>query len=430
MEYNQEQLENKLEQIQNLEEVSENNYQLIQKFYQHIYVDDNIGNERVYKYLTTWKSLFSTNSKYSDRNLIPQEIDLEEASKGDLREVVTRIKASDYSDWMKSDFKVTIKKFYNTIWPDEFDRPKRVKKILAADFLKKSSNIENKREVEALTPSEIMAMSEAGTNSRDQLLPVFLFETGARIGEVMGRNAKGYEAEGVKLKDLEMKQKYADVEIETLKNQKKGSKNLQLIQSVGLLRDWLEDHPCKDDPEAHLFVSLGREKPGSSISQKRIAEILRKLADRAGIKKSIYNHVFRHSSATHKATELGWNIQRLMYWHGSTDPEWAKGYVHEDEERMKAQRLEEEGLETSDDQRDNSLDIQECPRCSERVDPFASYCPQCSLALDQRVAQDLEETKDPVKDELIEELKQEVGLSESELEEKIREKVRNRNDSD
>lgn len=423
MEYNQRQLQNKLQDLKDLEQVSQQNYEILEDFYQRIQVDDNIGNERIYKYLTTWKTLFNTSEEYSENNLIPQDLQLTEAEKKDIRQVAANIQASSYSDWMKSDFKVTIKKFYNTIWPDEFDRPKRVKKILAADFLKKPTNIQNKRELKALTPSEIRAMSQEASNPRDQLLPVFMFETGARIGEVMGRDAKGYECEGIKLKDIEMKQKYADVEVETLKNENKDSKNLQLIQSVGLLRDWLEQHPRKEDPEAHLFVSLGRKNRGKKLGQKRIADILKELAEEAGIEKPIRNHVFRHSSATHKATELGWNAQRLMHWHGSSDPKWAKGYVHEDKDRMKAARLEEEGLETDDIKKDNALDVQECPRCEESVDPFASYCPSCSLALDQRVAQGLEETKDPVKDELINELKDEIGISETELEERIREKV-------
>lgn len=424
MEYNQTQLENKLEDIKNLEQVSEANQEIIEEFYRYILVDDDIGNERIYKYLVTWKSLFNTSEEYSNRNLIPEDIKLEQATKKDVRKIVSNIKASEYSDWMKSDFKVTLKKFYNTIFEDKFERPKRVKKILDADFLKKSTNIQNKRTLEALTPTEVKEMSEQASNPRDKLLPIFMFETGARIGEIQGRNAKGYECEGVKLKDIDLRQKYADVEIETLKNENKGSKNLQLIQSIGLLRDWLEAHPRKDDPEAYLFVSLGRVHTGKKLGQKRIADILRQLADQAGIDKIITNHVFRHSSATHKATELGWNIQRLMYWHGSSDPEWAKGYVHEDEDRMKAQRLEEEGLETEQDTKDKALELQECPRCEESVDPFSSYCPNCSLALDQRVASNLEKTRDPVKNDIINELKEEIGISEEDLEQRIREKTR------
>ncbi|MFB6115009.1 MAG: tyrosine-type recombinase/integrase [Candidatus Nanohalobium sp.] len=424
MEYSDQTLQKKLDELENHENISEENYELIEDFYQRIKVDDNIGNERIYKYLTSFKSLFDTSEEYSKKNLIPSDFSLKKATKDDMREVVTRIQSSSYSDWAKSDFKVLLKKFYGTIWGDEFDRPKRVKKILAADFLKKSRNIQNKRSLEALTPSDVKAMAEAAENPRDKLMPIFMFETGARIGEVLGRDAKGYEAEGVKLKDIEMKQKYADVEVETLKNQQKDSKTLQLVRSVGLLQDWLEQHPRKDDPDAHLFVNISKKNKGEVIDQKRFSDVLKELADRAGVEKPIRNHVFRHSSATYKGTELGWNAQRLMYWHGSSDPEWAKGYCHQDEDRMRSARLEEEGIEDADSQKDAALDIRECPRCETSVDPFASFCPQCSLALDHETAQETHTTSEEVLDDVIDEIKDEIGLSDAEIEQKIREKTR------
>jgi len=425
MEYNQEQLQSRINDLKTLETTSEEDIEIVEEFYQHIYVDDNVGNERIYKYLTSFKTLFSTpDNKLSDKNIIPEELNLRKAEKQDLREVVSRIKESSYSDWSKSDFKVLLKKFFNTIWSDEFDRPKRVKKILGADFLKKKTNIENKREIKALTPSDVKAMAEEATNTRDRLLPIFMFETGARIGEIQGREVKDYECEGIKIKDVELKQKYADVEVETLKNKNKGSKTLQLVRSVGLLQDWLEDHPRKDDPEAHLFVSLGRVHTGRKLEQKRISDVLKKLAEKAGVEKPIRNHVFRHSSATYKGTELGWNAQRLMYWHGSSDPEWAKGYCHQDEDRMKSARLEEEGIEDDETGSDDALELTECPRCSETVDPFASYCPSCSLALDRDAAQKSKDAETEVRDEVIDEIKEELGWSDRKLEELIREKTR------
>jgi len=430
MKYEDERLEKTLLKLQNLEEVTNQNYEAIEEFYTRVYSRDKIGNQRIYKYLTTWKSLFQTDPEYSSENIISKDLNLREATKDDYRKVNVRIKKSDYSEWTKTDFKTTIKKFYKVLYPDELERPKRIKKIIRADFLKRKPNIQNKKETKALTASEIKQMSLEASNSRDRLLPIFLFETGARISEVMGQEAKDYECEGIKLKHVELKEKYADVDVPTLKNKHKGKKKLQLVRSVGLLREWLEEHPRGNDPEAPLFCNIAREHKGQSVSKERISDILVELSERADIDKPIRNHVFRHSSATYKGTELGWNTNRLMYWHGWSDPDMAKKYQHEDEDRMKAQRLEEEGLQSSETSRDKALDIEECPRCSESVDPFSSYCPNCSLALDQRIAADLENTKDPVKDELIDELKQEIGISDSELEEMIREKVQQQQQRD
>ena len=99
-------------------------------------------------------------------------------------------------------------------------------------------------------------------------------------------------------------------------------------------------------------------------------------------------------------------------------------YTHHDEDRMRAERLEEEGIEDSESRKDDALEIKECPRCGETVDPFASFCPQCSLALDHETAQETQNTSDAVKEDLIDDIRQELGISDAELEQKIREKTR------
>jgi len=421
--HTQEKLENNLEELKDLENVNEQNSESIQKFYKRLRLSDSVGNERIQKYISAFTTLFDTSKEYSDENFIPSDLILEEATKDDIRDVVFRIQESSYSQWTRNDFKVCLKKFYNTIFEDEIDRPDRIKKILRADFLKKDSNIENKKELEALTASEIKEMSEQASNPRDKLLPVFMFETGARIGEITGRDVKGRKYEGVRLKDVDLKEKYADVEIETEKNNDSDRKSLTLIRCVGLLQHWIENHPCQGDPESNLFVTVAQNNKGDDLGSARIKEILRQLASEAGIDKPITNHVFRHSSATYKGTELGWNQQRMMYWHGWNDEKMASKYCKQDEDRIKAQRLEEEGLEDDETGSDKALELQECPRCGESVDPFSSYCPQCSLALDRDAALQAQDAETEVRDELIEEIKEELGWSDEKLTQKIREKT-------
>ena len=304
MKHTKQHLEDRLKALKEKDKVSEENCQSIQKFYKRLRLSDSVGNERIYKYLSAFNSLFDTPKSKSDKNFIPEDLVLEKADKEAIREVVFRIQESSYSQWSRNDFKVLLKKFYNTIYEDEIDRPDRIKKILRSDFLKKDSNIENKREIQALTASEVKKMSKQGNNPRDRLLPVFMFETGARIGEITGRDVSDSSYEGVRIKDVDLKQKYAEVRIETEKNEKNDRKTLTLVRCVGLLQDWLEEHPC-DEPDSNVFVTYARNNKGSDLGSARIKEILRELAQKAEIDKPITNHVFRHSSATYKGTELG-----------------------------------------------------------------------------------------------------------------------------
>jgi len=423
MKHTKSKLEERLNALQNNSQITEENFTSLKKLYKRLRLSESVGNERIYKYLCSWKSLFDTPSSKHSENFIPKDLVLEQADKEDIRDVVFRIQESSYSQWSKNDFKVCLKKFYNTIYDDEIDRPDRVKRIIRSDFLKKDTNIENKREIEALTASEVKKMSQQAENPRDKLLPVFMFETGSRVGEITGRDVSDNQYEGVRLKDVNLKQNYAEVEIETEKNDKTSRKTLTLVRSVGLLQDWIEKHP-NTDQESKLFVTYSNSSKGRNLDAARIKEILRDLADKAGIEKTITNHVFRHSSATYKGTELGWNQQRLMYWHGWNDEKMASKYCKQNEERIKAQRLEEEGIEDKDSQADDALDIVECPRCGESVDPFSSYCSNCSLALDQRVAQDTKEEPEDVMDEVIDEIRKEAGLTEEDIKEMVREKTR------
>lgn len=405
--YSKNNIQERLDKLENLEYISEKNFEHLKNFIRNLQLDGNLGESRVYWYISKFKML---HKKFIDDDTV-----LKECSVDEIRNIVGRIEQTDYADWSKWGFKTALKRFFNTQYEHKFDRPKRVKKILDSDALKKRRNIENKRDTEAIEPSEIMDMVEEAENERDKLMPLFMFETGARIGEALGLRG----AEGIKLKDIELKQKYAKVEVETLKNKNKGSKEQQLVRSVGLLQDWLEKHPRSDDPEAHLFVNIGSKYKGKCMSEKNFADVLRKLAEKAGVDKPIRNHIFRHSSATYKGTELGWNLNRMMYWHGWTDPKMAKKYCKENEKRMRAQRLREEGIEPDEEEDGDALEMKVCSRCGEKCAPTSKYCGNCSLSLDKEVAiqeEELKEAGDVVTTERLEE-----NLSEEEIKERKKE---------
>ena len=51
-------------------------------------------------------------------------------------------------------------------------------------------------------------------------------------------------------------------------NGKTGSRSLTLIQSIPYIKDWLDDHPSKNNPDSWLFVSLN----GHDNGRKRLNE--------------------------------------------------------------------------------------------------------------------------------------------------------------
>ena len=403
----------KLEELKNLEYVSEENFSNVEEFTEHIRADTNISNQRIYKYLCTFKVLFK---EYLDFNI-------KEASKKDWRKAAGEINNSDKSPHTTRDYIVTAKKYYNTVYEEETERPKRVKKILNASFMSTNSPQGRIREYEPLTPDQVMAMVQEASNPRNKLLPLFMFETGARVGEILGLE----EAKGIRLKDIELKEKYADVDIETLK--KKDSmgdypvRTLPISRSVDLLQKWLEQHPRKDEKDAQLFCNLRAGKgteAGDPMAYRNLNKTLDKLAEAADIDQRVSPHIFRHSSATHKGVE--WNAERLMWWHGWDQMETAQNYVQQNEKRLKNSYLEEEGIRDTEEEASDNYSLKECGRCGEEWPPTVNFCGTCSLALDEDTAvdaKDAQEAKDKAVKEGLKSGKNRLLERVKELEEKI-----------
>jgi integrase len=372
--------EERLQKLENQEYVSSENFDAFEEFVKCCQADDAVSNRRIYDYVTKFKALFK---KFVD-------VPLKEADKKDIRDVVGSIQGSDeYSEWSKKDFKTSLRKFYYTIYSDELDRPRRVKKILKSGLLAHSGTPENEVEKVPLTPEEVVAVKDSANNVRDKFLVFFLFETGARIGEVLGLPQDGVSP--LKIGDLNIKSQFVEVTIPTIKNDK-GKRNLVLTKSVGLLQRWLENHPCGEDKQAPLFVNLNKGR-GSPMSRKNVGKILRRASNEAGIDKTVTPHIFRYTSATYYATEKDWSTTKLMQWFGWKQPNMVDRYCKRDEERLKRHKLENAGIEV-DGSGSEILDEQICGSCGHTNSPTRKYCGGCRLALSKDVAQEQQSVED------------------------------------
>lgn len=360
--YTLQDLDDKLDELQNLEYISDHNFSVIEDMTGRLKADPDVSNNRIYKYLYTYKTLFK---KFID-------FKLDEPSKEEMRKAVGNIEASDYSQWTKQDWRKIIKRTLRTLYDDETERPKEITQILNARFMKGYKSIERKHEIEPLKPQEVLDMSDSANHPRNMLMPVFYFESGARISEILG----------VTISDVQLYPDYAEVKFKSMKNDK-GPRELVLTKSVDLLRKWLEIHPRRDEPEAPLFVNIGSGKGshvGEQLTQSNSLKIHRKLAERVGIEKRITNHLYRHSSATFYG--MYYSVARMMYKYSWKELETAKTYVHENSERMKKQTLVEEGIE--EDEKEESFSRQICAECGESWCPTTKYCGKCSKELEQQ----------------------------------------------
>ena len=138
----------------------------------------------------------------------------------------------------------------------------------------------------------------------------------------------------------------------------KGSKErLVPIEGVAIdrVREWLVTRMgCKVKPseEDYVFVSLTR---GSRLSRISLFVYIKDYAERAGIKKNISPHTFRHSFATH-LLEGGANLRAIQMMLGHEDISTTEIYMHIDKSKLRTEILEHHPRNILYEERKNDID--------------------------------------------------------------------------
>ncbi len=190
-----------------------------------------------------------------------------------------------FSEATKADIKKTIKKFWK--WKDGNNRqyPPLVEWI---------ETIEPVKAIPALTKDQIECLIEYTADPRNKALIRVLFDSGARIEELL--NVRLGDDHLTFRDDLDCYQ----IRLEFSKTL---PRTISLPLSTKELRRWLERHPEKGNSEAQLFpLSYGNTRT-----------ILHRIGKRA-LGRSVNPHLFRHSSATYYANLL--NRYQLCYRYG------------------------------------------------------------------------------------------------------------------
>ena len=176
---------------------------------------------------------------------------------------------------------------------------------------------------------------------RDRAIIEVLYGCGLRISELCN----------LRISQLYMEDKYIRVK-------GKGSKErLVPIEGVAIdrVREWLVTRMgCKVKPseEDYVFVSLTR---GSRLSRISLFVYIKDYAERAGIKKNISPHTFRHSFATH-LLEGGANLRAIQMMLGHEDISTTEIYMHIDKSKLRTEILEHHPRNILYEERKNDID--------------------------------------------------------------------------
>ncbi len=280
------------------------------------------------------------------------DIDISNLSKSDIISVIAWTERHYKNENTKNSYKYTLRKFLD--WQGlEYRQTVPINRNIRHSKLPE----------ELFTEQEIVNMINSTFNPRDAGFISSIYEAGARIGE----------HGNPKLKHI-IRDEYGIV---LMVDGKTGMRRIRLIWSVPFLIQWLECHPQKDDPEAYLWVQL--KKPYEQLEYQAFAQIIKRAAKNAGIKKRVYPHLFRHTRSTHLASHLT-ESQMKIYLGWAGDSRMPKIYVHLSGKDVDDAILNLYGIKPPEDDRVPLLKVTSCPRCKQTVPEFSGFCNYCGFA--------------------------------------------------
>lgn len=282
--------------------------------------------------------------------------------KKDIIRLVRILEKQDYTPHTKHDYKVVFKRFFKWLRDSE-EYPEEVR-WLKTTIKRDDSTIPE----ELLTQDDVEKMINEAHHPRNKALISLLYESGCRVGEVLS----------LKVKHVSFDDHGAKVVVKG----KTGMRKIRLIACIPYLSTWIENHPKGDNPDASLWPIVGTRNNGGDIQYSNIRKLLQKVAKRAGIKKRVNPHIFRHSRATYLANHLT-EAQMNQYFGWVQGSDMPSTYVHLSGRDIDAPILKLNGIKVEkEEEQKEKIAPKKCKRCDTMNPSTGKFCKRCGSALD------------------------------------------------
>jgi len=247
------------------------------------------------------------------------------------------------------------------------------------------------------------------TNKRDRCYHTMARDLSARPHEILN----------LKIKDIVFKTLDKHQYAEVLVNGKTGSRPIPLIQSIPYIKEWLSNHPSRNNPNSPLFIGLSRRSMGKQLSVNGLEQIYKdykqeffpKLMDdptlsnedKEKIKilliKPFNPYIRRHSALTEKSIKLKLHtLNQHAGW--STNSSMAQKYIHYFGNESSESLLEAYGIVTNDNISINTLNPKICPTCNEGNTQDAKFCSKCKMIMSLEGYQEALDSQKQKEDEM------------------------------
>ncbi|MDQ2051873.1 tyrosine-type recombinase/integrase [Natronolimnohabitans sp. A-GB9] len=252
---------------------------------------------------------------------------------------------------------------------------------------------------------DIKALRDACKHPRDRALVDLLLYTGQRLSAILNLRIKDI--------DLETAEFYLNEEAGDLKG---ASGKRPLLYAEKAVRDWMNSHPCKNDPEAYFITQKSKNlgggdyELGDRIDNSTVYHQLQQIKKEAGVDKPCNAHNFRHTFVTLAARDYGLDFDYIKHLigHAPDSQVMESTYTHLTDDDIINKAKEATGIKEKEEESPLTPDI--CENCNEPV-PIdnAKACPACGIAF----TPDAHQAKEQIEEDLYES----KGQAEGQLEE-------------
>lgn len=253
----------------------------------------------------------------------------------------------------------------------------------------------NKKKTKRLSP-----YNESEIWDREELLFIVKYEPYKRNKAILTLlfdfNARPHEITLMRIKNLRLREKYGEGEVPY--EAKTGSGPILLTFSFPYVRDWLNEHPFKNEPNARLICNLtngGPVKPNSIWDMMRQLKIrIKRLLDNNEIRdtkereklqylvntKKWNPYCLRHSSITNDSDYLPeYALKKKVRW--SMNSRQGSRYIKKRMgNELKEKILTYNGIVIETNTKNQKI-VMDCPRCQLVNAIENKYCSKCSYPL-------------------------------------------------
>lgn len=210
-------------------------------------------------------------------------------------------------------------------------------------------------------------MIDATQATRDKAIVAVLYEPSCRAGKFLS----------IKIRSVQFDRYCAVI----LVHSKTSCRRIRLVSQVPYLAELMNMPPFNDNPKAWLQISLRNFK---RLSYNLLRTILRVIAEKVGVRKSVNPHAFRHTRATHPVNFLT-EVQIKEFFGWVQDSDTASVYVHLSGRDVDKAVLNLYGIEMKESNRNSELlKSKKCLRCDEMNPTTNRVYQRCFFLLDRQ----------------------------------------------